>query len=194
MKTKCWTFTVLAILIAAIGYATEIPKLNIVKTDEQKALIAYKADFENTLEIKVCDNSGDILYFKRTKNPQSEFSKIFDFSELGNGNYRVSVNYGNQSVNRDLTISNKEMKISETERMYEPFWVLKDGNLNVSHLNVPMKNVYLNIYKKGEHVSGVNLGKQMSIQKCIDMSKLPKGDYEISLSDHFNEHWFFVQL
>lgn len=194
MKTKCGTLTVLAILIVAIGYATEIPKLNIVKTKDQKALIAYKADFINTLEVTVTNDDGDILYFKRTKNPQSEYSKVFDFAEVGNGDYHVSVNYGNQSINREINISKKGLKVGEAERMYEPFVVLKNGKINVSHLNVPMKNVYLNIYNKGEHVSGVNLGKQMTIQKCIDMTGLQKGKYELVLKDHFNEHRFFVQL
>ncbi len=194
MKTKNWTLAVLAILIAAVGFASDVPKLNIIKTDDHKALIAYKADFVNTLEIMVCDENGDVLYFKRTKNPQAEFSKIFDFSEIGNGNYNVCVNYGNQSIARELNVSKKQIKISDTERKYEPYFKLNDCKLNVSHLNVPLKSVYLNIYKNGQQISCVNLGKKMAIQKCINMSKLPKGEYDILLTDQINEHWFFVQL
>lgn len=194
MKTKSWTLTVLAILIATIGYATEIPKMSVLKADKQKALIAYKANFNTTLEVTLCNCEGEILYFKKTKNPQSEYRKVFDFSELGNGKYHVSINYGNQSLNRELTVKNNELKVGAAKRLYEPCWKVKDGKLNLSHLNVPMKNVYLNIYKKGEHVSGVNLGKQMAIQKCINVSALQKGEYEVVLSDHFKDHRFFVQL
>lgn len=194
MKTKNWTFTVLAILIATMGYATEIPQMNVVKAENQKALIAYKASFNTTLEVTLTNSEGEILYFKRTEKPQSEYRKIFDFAELGNGKYNVSINYGNQSINRELTIKNKRLEVGTAIRMYEPFLTMKDGKLNLSHLNVPMKNVYLNIYNKGEHVSGANLGKQMAIQKCIDMSTLQGGEYEVVVTDHFKDHRFFVQL
>lgn len=194
MKTKFWTLTVLAFLIVAVGYATEIPQMNVVKSEKQKALVAYKANFNSTLEVTLTNNEGEILYFKRTQNPQSEYRKVFDFSELGNGKYNVSINYGNQSINRELTIKKNKMEIGTAKRMYEPFLTTKDGKLNLSHLNVPMKNVYLNIYNKGEHVSGANLGKQMTIQKCIDVSALQKGEYEVVVTDHFNDHRFFVQL
>lgn len=194
MKTKNWTFTVLAILIATMGYATEIPQMNVVKAENQKALIAYKASFNTTLEVTLTNCEGEILYFKRTEKPQSEYRKIFDFAELGNGKYNVSINYGNQSINRELTIKNKRLEVGTAIRMYEPFLTMKDGKLNLSHLNVPMKNVYLNIYNKGEHVSGANLGKQMAIQKCIDMSTLQGGEYEVVVTDHFKDHRFFVQL
>ncbi len=194
MKTKVWVLTTLAFLIVAIGYASTIPKMNITEMKAQKVLITYDAPFSSPLEISIIDDNGDVLYFKRTTSPHSEYSKIFDFTKSGDGKYNICINYGNQSINRQLSVANNKIITGTSERLYEPYFSVKNGKLNVSFLNVSMKNVDMKIYKNGTYIAEVNFGKQMVLQKCVNLSDLKNGEYELVLKDSFKEHRYFVQL
>jgi len=192
MKTTKWVITTLAIFIVAIGFATETPKMNIIPVEAEKALVAFNSSSPVSFEITITKKNGEIIYYKKSKNPLDEYRKVFDFSEMGNGIYNVSMNYGNRSLNRDVCVSKKDIKIGPIVKLYEPYFCYKDGLLNVSFLNIARNSVYLNVYKMGKHVSGLNLGKELSIQKSFDFSKLKNGDYKIVVTDKFKDHSFIV--
>jgi len=194
MKTKTWVLTALAFFIVAIGSATDFPKMSIVPVEDEKALVAFEASDATPLEITLTNYDGEIVYFKRTKERFSEYKKIFDFSELGDGEYGVCVNYGNKSVNRTIVVEKEKMTVGALNYLYEPCFLMKGNKLNVSFFNCPEKQVYLNIYQEGKHISGVKLGKDLAIQKCVDLSKLKKGEYEIVLSDQFKDHKYIAKL
>ena len=44
---------------------------------------------------------------------------------------------------------------------------MEDGNLNISFLNLPQKQVYVDVYKDGEQIDAFKLGKDLSIQKRL---------------------------
>lgn len=192
MKTKNWVITTLAILIVAMGFATETPKMNIVPVEAEKALVTFNSETPVTFEITITKNDGEILYYKKLKNPVDVYQKVFDFSEIGSGNYNVSLNYGSSSINRDLYVSKKDIKVGPVVRLHKPFFCYKNGLLNVSFLNIARNSVFLNVFKNGEYIDGVSLGKELSIQKCFDLSKLKNGDYKIVVSDKFHDHQFMV--
>ncbi len=194
MKTKSWILTILACCIAAIGYATEFPTMNVIPVEGDKAMLAYLAPEAATLEVTLTDCNGEVIYFKRTNGKQDQFSKVFSFADLDEGTYCVSVNFGNRSVSRNLLVSKKQIKVSEPLRCYEPYFNLEDQVLNISLFNSPMKQVYVNIYKDGEHVNGYKLGKDLAIQKRLDLSKLESGQYEVVLTDYIKDHKFVAEL
>ncbi len=192
MKRTKWIITTLAFFIVAVGFATETPKMNIIPVENEKALIAFNSGKPTLIELTIKNDDGDILYFKRSEKRVSEYQEIFDFLELGNGDYNVCLNYGNRSINRDLHVLKKEIIVGAAVQMYEPYFTFKNERLNVSFLNISQKNVFLNIYKDGEHLSKSRLGKDMTIQKCFDLSKLDKGDYKVVITDWFKDHSFIV--
>jgi hypothetical protein len=194
MKTKIWVTTTLAFFIAAIGYATDFPQMNVITVEAEKALVAYKSSEATPLEITLTNCNGEILYFKRTQKRYNEYKKVFDFSELGSGNYCVCVNFGNRSISRNLTVDKKDITVGAPQRLYEPYFCMNDKKLNVSFFNCPQKPVYVNIYQNGQHIQGINLGKDLTIQKRLDLSNLKKGEYEVVLSDLFKDHKYIAQL
>ena len=192
MKTTKLVIATMAIFIVAIGFASEIPKMNIIPVEAEKALVAFNSTSPVIFEITLTKSNGEILYYKKYESPLGEYRKIFDFSEMGNGTYNVNVNYGNCSIVRDLCISNKDIEVGQVVRLYEPYFRFKNDKLNISFLNVSQKDVYLNMYQEGEHITGAKFGKEMSIQKCVDLSKLKDGNYEVIVTDWFNDHSFTV--
>ena len=139
------------------------------------------------------NDAGEFLYSWTSKTPQLKFNKVFDFSNVGCGKYKVYLDCGEQSLTRDLNVTQKQIGIGPEVQLHKPFFRYSDGKLNLSFLNVALKSVYINIYKNGEYVTGLNLGKELDVQKRFDFSKLDKGEYEVVLSDFFSEHYYMVR-
>ena len=194
MKTKIWVTTTLAFFIVAIGFATNFPKMNVIQVEAEKAMVAFESIEATPLEITLTNYSGEILYFKKTQKRYDEYKKVFDFSELGTGNFCICVNFGNRSISRNITVQKKKIIVGAPMQLYEPYFCMEDKKLNVSFFNCPQKPVYVNIYQNGKHIDGINLGKNLAIQKRLDLSRLKKGEYEIVLSDLFKDHKYIAQL
>lgn len=189
-----WVLTTLAFFIAAIVFASDFPKMSIIPVMEGKVLVDFESSASTSVEITITNQGGEILYYDRTKTRENDYRKIFNFSEFGEGTFCVSMNYGNRSINRDVQVSKKEIIVGSSKRLYEPYFNLVERKLNISFFNVAQKNVFVNIYKNGEHISGLNLGKEMTIQKCLNLSKLNTGEYTVVLTDVFKEHKFVVYI
>lgn len=192
MKTSKWVLLTLALLIAAIGFATETPKMNVVANNNDKILVSFESETACPVEITITDEDGAIMHNWKTKSPQNSVDQLLNLSELEQGVYNVTLNYGIMSINRELNIARNEIKVGPPVMLYEPYFCFKNDKLLVSFLNVANKNVFLNVYKDGEHYNGFTLGKGLDIQKCIDFSMVQKGKYEVVLTDHFKEHHFNI--
>jgi len=194
MKTKSFILTALACFIVAVGFASDFPRMNVVPVEAEKALIAFDSQEPSPLEIILTNHDGEILYYKKTKKRYSEYKTVFDFAQLGVGNYCVCVDFGNKSITRKVDVAKNDIKVGPPQRLYEPYFCLKDKKLNVSLYNCPQKQVYVNVYKEGEHVTSLKLGKGLTIQKRLDLTRLEKGEYKIVLSDYFKDHVYIAQL
>ncbi len=194
MKTRNLVLMTLAFLFAAIGNAADLPKMSITQLDDRKAVVAYNSTQATPLEITLTASNGDILYFKRTSERHKEYSEVLDFNELGSGNYCICFNYGNQSINRSLSVSGKDITVGPAQHCYEPCFRLEKDNLNISFLNLPQKQVYLSIYQGGQLIDGFKLGKDLAIQKRLDLSNLKNGEYEVVVTDSFKEHKYIAKI
>lgn len=192
MKTSKWVLSTLALLIAAIGFATETPKMNVVANDNDKIQVSFESATACPIELIITDEDGVIMHYWKSESPENVVNQKLNLSQLGQGTFTVALNYGGKSINREIVITRKEIKVGEPVQLLEPFFSFKNDRLNVSFLNVANKNVYLNVYKDGEYYNGMTLGKGFDIQKCIDFSMAGKGKYEVVLTDHFKEHHFTV--
>ena len=195
MKTKNWVITILACFVVATGFATEFPTMNVIPVEGDKALLAYSAPDAATLEVTLTDHNGSVMYFKRTNGKQSEFNQVFNLTDLEDGSYCMSVNYGNRSISRDLMVHGEEITVGAPVRCYEPFFCMEEDNkLDISFFNSPRKQVFVNIYKDGKHVNGYKLGKELAIQKRLDLSNLDPGEYEVIVTDYIKDHKFVAEL
>ncbi len=193
MKTKLWVLTALALFTVSMGFATETPKMNVVTDEENKILVTFESATACPVEITVTDVKGNIVYYWQSESPLSEVNQSFNLADLGKGTFDLALKYGCSSLNREVTVSRKEVIVGPPVKLNEPFFCFKNDKLNVSFLNVSNKNVYLNVYKDGEHYNGFTLGKDVDIQKCIDFSMAENGNYEIVLTDYFKDHHYQVE-
>ncbi|WP_319499931.1 hypothetical protein [uncultured Draconibacterium sp.] len=193
MKTKVWAVIVLAFFVAGAASATELPKMNVIQVEENTAMLAYSFSHEAPLQVSLTNFDGEIMYYKETEH-QTAFKKMFDFSELGDGLYCVSINYGNQSINRVLKVEDKKITVSNASFCYEPYYKVKGKMVNLSFLNTRNKPVYVSIYQDGKYIDGSNLGRDVSIQTRLDFSHLKRGTYQVVLTDCVKDHRYTLKL
>ncbi len=190
MKTKNILLCSAFIMLASAVYATKIPKMNIIPFETQKAVVEFESFQPTLFELTVKDNNGDILMYKKSEKPLDNFNTVFDFSSLADGTYCIVFNFGNCSIKRDVKVANSNLVISEERKDCKPYFQYDKNELRVSLFNKYQKNIYLNIYQNGEHLTGVKLGNDLCLQKKVDLSKLRKGNYEFVLSDEINDYQF----
>jgi hypothetical protein len=193
MKTRNFVLTALAVIVATAASATKIPTLNVVPVQKQKALVAFENTKPAAVEISVKNQVGEVLYYKKSEKPVENFHMLFDFHDLQDGVYDVSLDFNNCKINREITITNHLLKnVGKQERAFGPYCKLENNLLKVSYLNSKESNVSMSIYQDGNFVTGKKLGKDLTIQKAIDLSKLESGKYDIVLSSNNDEYLFTV--
>lgn len=192
MKAIKWVLSTLALLIVAISFATETPKMNIVATENDKILVSFESSTACPVELIITGENGEIMHYWKSDSLKNIVNQRLNLSQLGKGKFNVALNYGVTSINREINITRKEIKVGEPVELHEPFFSFKNEKLNVSFLNVANRNVYLNVFKDGEYYDGMTLGKDVDIQKSIDFSMAGKGRYEVVLSDYFKDHHYNV--
>jgi hypothetical protein len=194
MKTRNFVLTALVLLVAATGFATQLPTMNVIPVENEKALVAFETMSPATFELSLKNQRGEIIYYRKSEEPAQNYRVVFDLHNLDEGNYHVNLKHGNCALHRQITISNgKSIKVGDEIRMFSPYCKFENNTLRVSYLNSSQKNVFLNIFRDGQFVAGKKLGKEMCIQKAFDLSKLEEGTYDIVLSNNNNDFQFTVQ-
>jgi len=184
---------VAAIFIALAGSATETPKMDVVKTDDGKAWINITSEKPVPLEMILQNMNGEIFYYKKSEKSVNAYKDVFNFANMPKGKYTLSMNYGSCSVNRELNITKNGISVGPLIRLYEPYFSIEDGMVNISFLNIAQKKVSLEIYRDGNYITRMSLGKNMNLRKKIDISNLERGKYKFVLTDWFKNHLYVVQ-
>ncbi|SHF44306.1 hypothetical protein SAMN05444274_105239 [Mariniphaga anaerophila] len=179
--------------VVATAFAVQLPAMNVIPVQDDKALIAFETLSPANFELLIKNDRGEILFSKKSDSPVQEFRTVFDLKFLENGNYKVCLCHGNCRLAREITISDTHLAVGSETRAYCPYYAFEDNLLKVSYLNNFQKNVFLNIYRDGKFVTGKKLGKEVFIQKALDLSKLEKGTYEVVLSNNNNDYEFIVK-
>lgn len=190
MKTNHLVLAMLAIFFVTTGFAAKNPQMYIKASEGKKIQVMVESEKALPFEIEITAKNGGFVYQWKSDSPVTEAKTQFDLSQVGQGDFTVSLNYGANSVNRDLRISKKSIEVGEPVYSYEPLFSFKDNILKVSYLNLSNDKVFLKVYKQGEYFAGLNLGSRIDIQKAIDFSTAGKGEYHIVLTDDKNEHFF----
>lgn len=193
MKTKALFLFVLATFLVSATFATKLPSMNIVPVKAEKTILEIANGEAAHFELTVVNSNNEILYYKKSETPVENYKTVFDFSHLDNDCYHVSLTVGNWTLDRRLTVKGNRIEVGGEVRLAAPVFAHNGNQLDVSFLNMGQKNVFLNIYKEGEHVTGRKLGNEICLQKSFDLSKLGKGSYEVVINDKFKEYYYYVK-
>jgi hypothetical protein len=193
MKTIKLLSTAVLVAIVAIATAVEKPKMDVVPLNADRAVISVENTNAAIFELSIYAENGDLVYFKETSKPESNYKKVFDFKNLENGNYTMNVKVNDTRVVKNFTVSTKGINVGESELRFDPYFSYTNDELKLTYLNFDKENLSLNIYGEDGLVYEKAIGSDFNVISGYDLSALNSGKYEVVLSSANNNYKFDIE-
>ena len=182
MKLRMITTMIALTVIANVALATGNLRVNILPLTAERAVVAISNDAESKFQISIEDANGSVVYFKETEGNVADYRKVYDFSQLEKGDYKLVVSIDGIVGKREFSIGNREISVGKEKTLTAPFFSFKDDVLRVAYLNHENERMNLYIYGNGELVYSKALENTFSVNKGLNLSKLSAGEYKVVLA------------
>jgi hypothetical protein len=169
-------------VIANIALATGNLRVNILPLSEDRAVVAISNNIESKFQISIEDAQGDVVYFKETEGDVADYRKVYDFSKLETGNYKLIVSLDDVKGEREFAINHGAIEVGKEKTLVAPVFSYNEDVLRIAFLNHEGENTSLYIYNEGELVYTKALKNSFSVNEGLDLSKLESGYYNIVLA------------
>ena len=173
--------------------AAEKPRLDVYPISEEKAVVALLNNPSSKIEITVRSEEGIIVYYKQTNSKEDNYRKIYDFSNLENGNYELSFKVNNYLVKRDIQVEKGSLKVGESEFRYDPYFRQEGEVLKLSYLNFDQNDLSISLIRNREVVFTKSLGRDFNTTRGFDLSKLERGSYQVVLADGSKDFYYTIE-
>ncbi len=190
MKTKRSLVTLLAVAIITLASAVEKPKMSVLPLNADQVIITATNNNVCNFEISILAKNGDIVYYKQSDKPISEYQKVFDIRNLENGKYIINLKVNGTNLKRDFTVTPKKIYIGESEMKFDPYFIFDGEDLKFSYLNFNLEKFKMEIFNEDELVYKTKIGKDFPINSGYNLSKLEAGNYKVVLSS-FNNRFVY---
>jgi len=175
------TFLFALVAFANTLFAAGNLKVNIVPVKAEKALVAISKLSDSNFNITIADANGQIVFYKENSNPSENYRQVYDFSDLENGTYYLTVVSNDLTTERQFSLSYGQITVGEEKTTLQPFFGYQAGILKCSYLNFEKDKVTLIFYKNDEQIYSKKIGRDFNIHHALNLSKLDKGEYKAVL-------------
>ncbi len=169
-------------------------KVNILPLTSETAVVAISNVDASNLQISIENDKGEKVYYKETDASNKDYRKVFDFSNLERGDYKLSVTTNGLTTERTFSIDKENIAVGKEKSLLEPYFAFKNGVLKVSYLNFPEEKVNLDFYANNDLVYSKELGNKFNVTEGYDLSKLDKGTYSVVLSTDSKSYSYDLEL
>jgi len=176
------TFLFALVAFASTVFAAGNLKVNILPVDSEKALVAISTLSDSNFNITITDNNDHIVYYRENTDPGENYRKVYNFSDLEDGTYKLTVVSNDLTAERPFEKSHGLIKVGEEKTTLEPFFGYEDGILRCSYLNFTKEDMTLYFFKNNEPIYSKEIGRDFNVQQALNLSKLGKGTYEAVLT------------
>ncbi len=181
------TISKVTMLIAFVAFANTLMasgnlKVNILPLTSETAVVAISNVEAANFQISIENENGEVVYYKETDGIAKDYRKVFDFSKLDKGDYKLSVSIDGSNTERSFSIDNKKIAVGKEKVHVEPFFGYKNGVLKLSYLNFTQESLSLNLYDGKDLVYSKEMGDRFNVNEGLNLSKLEKGAYSVILS------------
>ena len=193
MKTIKFLSTVVAVAVVAIASAVEKPKMSVVPMTPDRAVVSIQNDNAALFELSIIAENGDLVYYKQSTKPLNSYQKVFDFTQLENGNYTLTLKVNDTSLSKDFQVASKGIYVGESKLRFDPYFAYANDVLKLSYLNFDNENFSLNIYNDNRLVYKSKLGNEFNMVNGYDLSGLTAGKYNVVLSSMNKEYTYSLE-
>ena len=195
MKTIIKLTFVLALAMSvssafALGnLTTKIEPLN-----GKKALVSVSSLLNSDINLTITDNSDQIIYRGEVNKLVKDYSNIFDFSQLEDGDYQLKVESAQLTTIRTFSKNYNEINIGEEKTSMKPYFEYKDGLLRLTYLNFNQEELELSVFEGDNLIYTKKIEPGFTVNEALKI----KGDYKSSfttvLSAGKSKHYFENEL
>jgi hypothetical protein len=184
MKTgKLFLVIMLAVLSAGTVMATGNLRMNISSGEKDEAVVEISNLKTSVFQIDVKDENGEVIFYKKTKVPSTNYKRVYDFSRLDDGTYSMTVKIDRELTEKRFDIRNGQVNVLAEKKVVEPFFVHDNQQFKMSYLNFSGDDVKLFVYDNNRNeIYKKDFSSDFTIHHGLDLSKLPRGNYEFVLS------------
>jgi hypothetical protein len=175
------TFLFALVAFANTLFAAGNLKVNILPVKAERAVVAISTLSNSNFNISIADDNGQIVYCKENSNPSENYRNVYDFSDLENGTYYLTVVSNDLTTERQFSLSHGQITVGEEKTTLQPFFGYQAGILKCSYLNFEKDKVTLIFYKNDEQIYSKKIGRDFNIHHALNLSKLDKGEYKAVL-------------
>jgi hypothetical protein len=194
MKTMKTLFALtLAILVYGSAMASGNLKVNITALNNDLTEVEISNVKMSKFEIDVTNDKGEVVFYKETKAPATNYKRNYDFSLLEDGTYYFTVKIDNESTETKFRVENGKMNIIEEKKMVDPVFIFENNHLKLSYLNFEEENLTLTVYDNSRNeLYKKDLKSDFVTQHGLDFSKVARGTYVAVLSNGNDVHSYNI--
>jgi hypothetical protein len=193
MKTIKFLTTVIALAIVAIANAVEKPKMNVIPLTADRAVVSITNENAAYFELSIETKNGEMVYYKQSSKPLTDYQKIFDFADLQDGDYVMNLKVNDTKLSKNFEVDRKGIYVGDSKLTFDPYFGYDNNVLKLSYLNFDRKNYKLYFYNNEGLVYETKLGSDFAISSGYDLTKLEKGSYRVVLSSLNNEYTYNLE-
>jgi hypothetical protein len=193
------TISKLTMLFAFVAFANTLMasgnlKVNILPLTSETAVVAISNTTASNFQISIANDKGETIYYKETGADSKDYRKVFDFSNLENGDYKLTASIDGLTTERPFKINNKNISVGKEKSAMEPYFAYEKGVLKLSYLNFSEENLSLNFYDKDDLIYSKAIGDKFNVNEGFDLSKLANGAYTVVLSTNDKSYSYNVNV
>ena len=181
------------VLISGAVMATGNLKVDVIPADKKKTLVHAVNSDKSKFEIDIKNEKGEIVYYKMTVKPETEYAKYYNLSALRSGIYTLTVKVDDELMESTLKIDHGQVELIKQKKEIQPYFTLNGNCLEVSWLNFAQEDSRLQIFDKKGLLFEKTLDRQFTVNTALDLSQLTRGEYTAVLITGNNYYEYSVK-
>ncbi|WP_372756222.1 hypothetical protein [Labilibaculum sp.] len=173
---------------ASSAFATGNIRIN-PYLDTNFSIVSITNSSESAVNMKIYDEAGN-LYYSNKLNGEVSAQKLFDFSYLEDGTYKIVLAGKEDTVEKQFeVVNNKLVSDSETVASEKTLFRADKDNLFVTYLSFNNTTFDITINDEfGNEVFNNSYDSKPTFSKKFNVEALPKGDYKVRLVSDNKEY------
>jgi hypothetical protein len=187
MKTVKFLSTLTAVAFVAFATAVEKPKMNVIPLSADRAIVAIANKNAAYFELSMNAANGELIYYKQSSQPLTDYKQVFDFGNLEDGEYVLNLKVNDTKLVKNMKVTRNKIYVGDSKLRFDPYFDFRDNLLKFTYLNFDQQNLKLSIYNNDGLIYSSKLGNDFTVSSGCDLSKLDSGNYKVILSSSDKE-------
>ena len=161
-------------------------------TTEEKTAIVSLAEIEaKQVSLSVEDENESVIYFSTYVTNTSDFTRVFDFSLLEDGNYVIVVKWDSEIKKQPISIEGNTVTVKESVKVEKPLFRVKGDDLLIFFNNKTEEEFVVSI-AGDEGIFFTDNAQEKDFARKYNLSRLPAGSYDITVSSSDQQFYYTV--